>query len=46
MLETLWVDQYRPKNLNELSYHSEITQILRELSSTDDFPVSLHLFSI
>lgn len=35
---SLWVDKYRPKKLDQLSYHSSITQNLKALASTGDFP--------
>ncbi|KAL7665401.1 AAA+ ATPase domain-containing protein [[Candida] zeylanoides] len=35
---SLWVDKYRPRQLDQLSYHPEITAKLRALASTGDFP--------
>lgn len=35
---SLWVDKYRPKKLDQLTYHSSITQNLKALASTGDFP--------
>ncbi|CAD1809185.1 Replication factor C C-terminal domain family protein [Candida parapsilosis] len=35
---SLWVDKYRPKTLSQLSYHDSITQNLRALSKSGDFP--------
>ncbi|CAI5756329.1 unnamed protein product [Candida verbasci] len=35
---SLWVDKYRPKTLSQLSYHDSITQNLRGLSKSGDFP--------
>lgn len=35
---SLWVDKYRPKKLEQLSYHDSITQSLKALASTGDFP--------
>lgn len=35
---SLWVDKYRPKKLDQLSYHSELTENLKALASTGDFP--------
>ncbi|CAK9440478.1 uncharacterized protein LODBEIA_P45760 [Lodderomyces beijingensis] len=35
---SLWVDKYRPKTLSTLSYHDNITQNLRALSKSGDFP--------
>lgn len=35
---SLWADKYRPKTLSELDYHAGISQRLKALSSTGDFP--------
>ncbi|GBC02951.1 hypothetical protein RclHR1_00490037 [Rhizophagus clarus] len=35
---SLWVDEYRPKSLEELTYHSELTKRLKILTSSEDFP--------
>lgn len=35
---SLWVDKYRPRQLDQLSYHPTITQNLKALASTGDFP--------
>lgn len=35
---SLWVDTYRPKSLDQLSYHASITQNLKALASAGDFP--------
>lgn len=35
---SLWVDKYRPKKLEQLSYHAPITASLKALASTGDFP--------
>lgn len=35
---SLWVDKYRPKKLENLSYHEGITKSLGALASTGDFP--------
>lgn len=35
---SLWVDKYRPKRLDSLSYHDSITQSLTALASSGDFP--------
>lgn len=35
---SLWVDKYRPRSLEQLSYHQSITENLRALASTGDFP--------
>ena len=34
----LWVDLYRPKKLNSLDYHPEITNKLRRLVESGDIP--------
>ncbi|EGV60768.1 Replication factor C (RF-C) subunit [Yamadazyma tenuis] len=35
---SLWVDKYRPRRLDALSYHAPITASLKALASTGDFP--------
>lgn len=35
---SLWVDKYRPKKLENLSYHAPITRSLTALASSGDFP--------
>ncbi|RIA98152.1 P-loop containing nucleoside triphosphate hydrolase protein [Glomus cerebriforme] len=35
---SLWVDEYRPKSLEELTYHSDLTKRLKILASSEDFP--------
>lgn len=35
---SLWVDKYRPKKLENLSYHDSITKSLQSLASSGDFP--------
>lgn len=35
---SLWVDKYRPKKLENLSYHEHVTQSLSALASSGDFP--------
>lgn len=35
---SLWVDKYRPKKLDQLSFHASTTDHLRALASTGDFP--------
>lgn len=35
---SLWVDKYRPKKFAQLSFHPEITDSLKSLASTGDFP--------
>lgn len=37
-METLWVESYRPKSVKELSYHSNISNILAKLAENADFP--------
>lgn len=35
---SLWVDKYRPKTLDGLTFHKNVTSSLRALASTGDFP--------
>ncbi|XP_003390597.2 PREDICTED: replication factor C subunit 3-like [Amphimedon queenslandica] len=35
---SLWVDKYRPTNLNKLHYHQEQAASLKRLVQSDDFP--------
>ncbi|KAF9790618.1 P-loop containing nucleoside triphosphate hydrolase protein [Thelephora terrestris] len=35
---SLWVDKYRPKTLDELSYHEGLTTRMRALANSGDFP--------
>ncbi|KZT39121.1 P-loop containing nucleoside triphosphate hydrolase protein [Sistotremastrum suecicum HHB10207 ss-3] len=35
---SLWVDKYRPRTLDSLHYHAELTARLRALASSGDFP--------
>ncbi|KAF8903620.1 P-loop containing nucleoside triphosphate hydrolase protein [Mucidula mucida] len=35
---SLWVDQYRPRTLDTLHYHKELSDRLRSLASSGDFP--------
>ncbi|GEQ68165.1 hypothetical protein JCM33374_g1832 [Metschnikowia sp. JCM 33374] len=35
---SLWVDKYRPKSLDGLTFHDNVTSSLRALASTGDFP--------
>lgn len=35
---SLWVDKYRPRKLEQLSYHESISESLRSLATTGDFP--------
>jgi hypothetical protein len=42
-MDKLWVDEYRPKTLDKLTFHSEITEVLEQMAKTDDFPVLFFL---
>eukprot|EP00842_Homolaphlyctis_polyrhiza_P005840 jgi/Hompol1/6257/HPOL_002199-RA len=35
---SLWVDKYRPTSLDQLSFHPHITDLLRNLAASNDFP--------
>ncbi|KAE9402916.1 P-loop containing nucleoside triphosphate hydrolase protein [Gymnopus androsaceus JB14] len=35
---SLWVDQYRPRSLEDLHYHLELSNRLKSLASSGDFP--------
>ncbi|EIW70004.1 hypothetical protein TREMEDRAFT_30209 [Tremella mesenterica DSM 1558] len=35
---SLWVDKYRPRTLDDLHYHTELSSRLRSLSASGDFP--------
>lgn len=35
---SLWIDKYRPLNINGLDYHPDISSRLKALSCTSDFP--------
>ncbi|PFH48753.1 hypothetical protein AMATHDRAFT_149151 [Amanita thiersii Skay4041] len=35
---SLWVDQYRPRTLDDLHYHKELSTRLKSLASSGDFP--------
>lgn len=35
---SLWVDKYRPRTLDQLTYHDSITNSLRALAKSGDFP--------
>ncbi|TFK27532.1 P-loop containing nucleoside triphosphate hydrolase protein [Coprinopsis marcescibilis] len=35
---SLWVDQYRPRSLDELQYHRGLSERLRSLAASSDFP--------
>ena len=38
-MDPLWVDEHRPRSLDRLDFHPEITEVLRQLAETTDFPV-------
>lgn len=40
-MEQLWVDKYRPRTLDELTYHHDLTKVLSQLAETNDFPVRI-----
>lgn len=35
---SLWVDKYRPRTLGDLHYHNELSDRLKSLASSGDFP--------
>ncbi|WVF72012.1 hypothetical protein IAT40_006824 [Kwoniella sp. CBS 6097] len=35
---SLWVDKYRPRTLDELHYHADLSSRLRSLAASGDFP--------
>ncbi|CAE6462287.1 unnamed protein product, partial [Rhizoctonia solani] len=35
---SLWVDKYRPRTLDDLNYHSDLSKRLRSLAGSGDFP--------
>ncbi|KAK4686406.1 replication factor C subunit 3/5, partial [Tremellales sp. Uapishka_1] len=35
---SLWVDKYRPRTLDDLDYHEDLSSRLRSLASSGDFP--------
>ncbi|GME79861.1 unnamed protein product [[Candida] boidinii] len=35
---SLWADKHRPKNLKDLDYHDDVSDRLRALASSKDFP--------
>ena len=37
-MDKLWVDKYRPRQLGELTYHHNVTEVLSQLATRDDFP--------
>ena len=34
----LWVDQFRPKQFSELSYHNDLTEKLKKMVEKGNFP--------
>ena len=34
----LWIDDYRPRNLQKLTYHPELTNTLTKLAANQEFP--------
>ena len=38
MSAKLWVDKYRPNSLDDLSYHEELSQLLKRLGASGDIP--------
>lgn len=34
----LWVDKYRPRKLDQLTYHAKLTQMLRKMVNSGNFP--------
>ncbi|KRW99513.1 P-loop containing nucleoside triphosphate hydrolase [Pseudocohnilembus persalinus] len=37
-MDKLWVDKYRPRNLAQLDYNDQVTELLQKLSKADDLP--------
>ena len=37
-MERLWIDKYRPKKLEDLYYHKELSGKLTKLAETQNFP--------
>ncbi|KAI8139106.1 DNA clamp loader [Fennellomyces sp. T-0311] len=35
---SLWIDKYRPTTLDQLTYHKDLTQQLKELAASDNVP--------
>lgn len=35
---SLWADKYKPKNLDQLSYHKDLSTHLKKLANSDNFP--------
>jgi len=40
-MDPLWVDKHRPRSLEKLTFHHEITEVLGQLAETSDFPVQI-----
>lgn len=40
-MDPLWVDKHRPRSLEKLTFHHEITEVLGQLAETSDFPVHI-----
>lgn len=38
MASRLWIDKYRPQNLEELDYHIELKNLLKNLASSSEIP--------
>ncbi|CAD8096818.1 unnamed protein product [Paramecium sonneborni] len=38
MLQQLWTESTKPKSLDQLDYHEEISEMLRKLAKNSDFP--------
>ncbi len=34
----LWVDKYRPNEVNDLTYHPEVSKRLKNLAKSNDLP--------
>ena len=37
-MDMLWVDKYRPKNLDNLDFNFNLSSLLKKLAKADDFP--------
>mmetsp|Transcript_25473 Transcript_25473/g.44320 ORF Transcript_25473/g.44320 Transcript_25473/m.44320 type:complete len:353 (+) Transcript_25473:814-1872(+) len=38
MASRLWIDKYRPQNLEQLDYHAELNSLLKNLASSSEIP--------
>jgi replication factor C subunit 3/5 len=38
MVSRLWIDKYRPQSLNELNYHADLNNLLRNLATSSEIP--------